>query len=215
MRIVATLAFAAALLATPANAKIMFEIEDAVVVPGQVGRFGVFVTGTEYEPLEAFNLPIDIGGDGRGFPAGISFAGNDIASDDFAQEIDTFSDIVITGTGTLPMTPPFDPRFEAVFSDNGSTIDLTPDRLRLFNVLLDIPLGFVGPIVISMSDSGFPDPFTVVSGSSVYKQAVPGVLVLVSGSIYVVPEPGVIPAISALVFAFGYRRGKRMTSSRA
>lgn len=196
------------------HAAIVFEIRDTRVVPGQVAKVGVYVKGTNFEPLEAYNLPIDVGGNGRGFPDGLSFAGEDILNDDFAEEIDTFGDVVINGAGPLPLVPPFDPRFEAVFSDNGDTIMLTPDLLHLFNILLDIPDDFTGSLLVSISDGGLPDPLTVVSGTESFKTFDSGVLEVVAGSLSTVPEPGSAMAGGLLAVSFMIRR-RRSSSANA
>ena len=206
MRTIAVSVLFAMTLSTIAQAAIVFEIRTTKVTPGEVARVGVFVKGTENEPLEAYNLPIDIGGEGRGFPDGLSFAGVDIATDDYAEEVDTFGDVVISATGALPPVPPFDPRFEAVFSDNGATISLTPEALHLFNILIDIPLGFVGPLTVSISEGGFPDPLTVVSGTQTFRSSAPGTLELQSGLIVQVPEPSSIGFACLLLATVGFPR---------
>jgi len=189
------------------HAAIIFDFGPVTrVTPGGQGAVAVYVTGTDDEPLEAYDLPIDIGGDGLGFPAGVSFAGVDISNDDFAEEINTFGEVIISGTDPLPPGPPFDPRFDAVFSDDGPTILLSSTRRHLFNILLDIPADFVGPIPVEFAVSGFPELLSVTSGTTDLTQSQAGVLELRSGTITSIPEPGAWSVVAMVLSAMAARR---------
>lgn len=194
------------------SAAIIFELGSvtAAAAGGQVA-IPVYVTGTAGEPLEAFDLPIDIGGDGRGFPDGVSFAGTGIAGDGFAQAVDSFGEIVISGTDPLPPVPPFDPRFDAVFSDDGATIWLSAVPRHLFNILVQLPADWSGPIPVEFTTSGFPTPLSVTSGTTNLTEPTTGVLELRNGRISLIPEPGAAGLLGwvTVAVAAGLRNPRR------
>ena len=174
-------------LARLSSAEIVFDIEDVVVAPGQQAVVGVFASGTAGETFSDFNLPIEIGGDGRGFSSGIvGFSGGD-----FVQEVDSFTSDVLVNTSALP--PFFTQDYEGIFSDGGFAIALTPTPTRLFNILIDTDDFLLqGTVPISFtSTTSTVNPLTVVSSAGTFNGPSAGVMSFNGGSISVtaVPEP--------------------------
>ena len=184
--LLSTLTIGLLLLTHAANADISFRIENVVVIPGQQAKVGVFASATAGETLTSYTLPIEFGGNGRGFTSGLVFAAGD-----FAQEVGTFQSVITTGTTDL--LPPFIQNYEALFSDNGPALSLAPE-VRLFNILVATPVGFSGtvPVSITSGAGGFDiNNFNVQASSGVFSSPGAG-LTVVSGSITAVPEPSSI-----------------------
>ena len=59
---------ATCLLLRPASADVIFSIENVTVTPGDTAVVGVFAHATAGETLLSYQLPIDIGLDGRTLP---------------------------------------------------------------------------------------------------------------------------------------------------
>ena len=184
---------------------VLFDLEDVNVIPGQQAVVGVFVSGTASEGLDAYDLPIDLGSDGRGLPGTTSFTGGPLA--DFAQEVGTFSNVVISSTtGTLPN--PLTQNFDGIFSDNGPQITLTGTPIRLFNLLIDTTAGFTGTVPLNIDASSNPNQFNIVIDGAAFDTP-GGALSVTGGSISAVPEPSAMLMLG-LVFGggLGIRYGK-------
>jgi len=185
----------------PARADIVLSIEHAKVVPGEVASVGVFATATGGSGLDAFDLPIDIGRDGRGFPAGISgFAGTD-----FVDEKSTFmSAVAIKGLVDLAM-PAFVQNYEAILSDSGTR--LTPfdsSKLLLFNVLVQTDTSFTGTTPVAVTSNSLPLQFNVVTSDGTFKDSgLVSQLIVRPGSITAVPEPSSLVLLGLLGTAIG------------
>lgn len=182
-----------------ASADVVFRIENVSVTPGSQAVLGVFVRSTAGETISAYDLPIEIGGNGRGFPANTSFA-----SGDFAQEVNSFDgDVTVTGLESSVLIR----NHEAIFSDSGSPISISAER-RLFNVLVDTSAGFSGvsPVSITQGAGGLePNFFNIVASSGTFTATGGGVSVI-NGSISAVPEPSSFGIVGLLLTGVCVRR---------
>ncbi len=190
----------------PTMADLVFSIDSIVITAGNTASVGVYVAGTAGEGLDAYDLPIDIGSDGRGFPTEITgFTGTD-----FVSEVNTFtSDVVVTGTGALP-SPPFVQNYEAVFSDSGPQITLSSTPTHLFDILLTTSPSFSGVVPVSItSTTSTPNLFNIVSSAGTFTDSNASGLSVLPGSLTVIPEPSSFLFLS-LVFGgcLGARKGR-------
>jgi len=197
-----------------AQADVIFDIEDVSVLPGQTATVGVFVSGSG-ENLDSFDLPIEIGNNAFGLPTGIT--GFSVISRN------TFTAVTINlteapGVGLIK-------NFEAVFSDAGSSIALTAEPRRLFDLQITTDSNLTGTTPLSIFSSTDVNPLVLKNlrvGTSV-----PGVsnslltytaegslgpgrtLILQAGSITAVPEPASVSSLLLLVGAATWVRRRR------
>lgn len=197
------------------RADVIFDVEDVSVLPGQTAVVGVFVSGSG-EDLNAYDLPIEIGNNAFGLPAGIT--GFSVVNRN------TFSTVTIRLPG--PPDPPFVKNFEAVFADSGTPITLTSTPRRLFDLLVTTDASLAGTTPLSVFSTSSNDPsvlkpliintsLTGVANSSLQYNAVgsiaPGrTLSLVGGSITAVPEPHSLMLLTLPVVGAVVRRRRRM-----
>jgi hypothetical protein len=204
--------FALAILLEQAttHAAFILSIEDVDVVAGSQAVVGVFISSPDSDRISAYNFPIEVGNNGRGFPTGFSFSPGD-----FAQEVGTFSTVNITGITNLPA--PNVQNYEAVFSDNGANIQLSTTRLRLFNILFDTSstLAVGTTVPLSFNSNSTPNFFSVTTTLGGTVNAVPANSVGGSIRIAAVPEPSsmVLLAVVAVLGSMGAMILNRKTCS--
>ncbi|MCA9169022.1 MAG: hypothetical protein KDB23_15215 [Planctomycetales bacterium] len=187
------------------QADIFFDVADVQVVPGELARVGVYVWADGGEALLDYDLPIDIGDDGFGFPTGTIGFGAGIV-DDQCVGCYPLADVQISGTNQL-LNPPFIQNYEAVFSDNDlSSVALTNGPVHLFDLLVQtsLDLSLVGPVPIVVSDDSYLNLLNIVTDTDIFQVEQPG-LVLRPGSISAVPEVSAFAAVG-MVFGIGVVR---------
>ena len=180
------LALCVCLAARTASASFILSLENVSVTAGSQAAVGVFIASLDGDSLVSFNLPVDVGNNGFGMPPGFSFA-----SGDFAQEQNTFGNIIISGT--TPLGGTLVQNYDAIFSDGGTfDILLTPTPRRLFNILIDTSssLSLGTSIPISFNANSNPQLFNVTT-----RRILGGTVVIPTGStngsitITAIPEP--------------------------
>ncbi len=198
------------------HADVIFQLDNVEVNPGETARVGVFVSGSVGESLEAYDLPIEIGGNGFGLVPGIVSYG-------FVNQ-QTFSTVSLSNDG-LPNG--LTKNFEAVFSDAGQPIALSSTPRRLFDLLVVADGTFSGTTPVSIFSSADQDqsvlkPLNVVTSlpavaGSQETFRVAGTpqagrtLTLLPGSISAVPEPGAMAVLGMLLGTVGLRQRRKVS----
>ncbi len=211
--------FALWLIGGTVRADVIFQLGNVQVNPGGTATVGVFVSGSVGESLEAYDLPIDIGGNGFGLMPGI------VSYSVISQQ--TFSTVATN----FPEPPGmFTKNFEAVFSDAGQPIALSSTQRRLFDLLVVTDGTFSGTTPLSIFSSTDQNPAVLkrlsvvsslpaVTGSQrtyfVAGTAEAGrTLTLLPGSITAVPEPASLAVLGALLGVVGLRQRRRRERGR-
>jgi hypothetical protein len=207
-------------ISSPTQAAFVLSLENVVVTAGQQAVVGVFLSSDSSQLLTGYILPIEVGGNGRGLPSGLSFPG------DPAAETSTWAAVGITQLGS-DITPPIVRNYEGLFFDAmplaGSPIQLTTTPVQLFSLLVNthpgLPDGTVFPV--SITDSSFPTSqfsITTISGTggtstTVHSIAAGGSALAGSITINAVPEPGSLAFLTSTgVLGGAYFRFRQRSS---
>ena len=191
-------------MAGSARADVIFDIEDLVITPGQTAQVGVFLQTTAGETVSSYNLPIDVGNNSFGLPAGVT----------------SFSLAVLPGLGDSPggavalngtgmLNPPFIQNYDGIAASFISPTSF-PAKTRLFTLNIGTDLTFTGTPIVVTSNNFLPQ-FNVVASNAPgggFTAPGPGIgssLVVQPGSISI-PEPSSLLALGLVAGAVVLRR---------
>lgn len=177
-------------------ANIVISIEHELVAPGGVALVGVFASSNMGDNISGFNLPLDIGADGkRPLPTGFTF------------RVPPLSNLLFSNTGfNMPEPQITIANVDAIpsgFVQANQAVTLSAVPTKLFDIVIDVgpgvPVGTVVPIHILRDSLGL---FNVTSPNGGIV-SVPGVGTPAIGSITVVPEPGSLAQIGTIALLIG------------
>ena len=194
------------ILTSSVRADIVLSLEQDVQTPAgsSVTVIGSIADTTGNAVLSTYNIPIDIGSNGPGLPAGIS---NVTAASSNPAGLTNF----------MPQFPPAAFNFEAALSDSGAGLTLSSTPINLFTLTFDVdssvPVGTLFDVVFQNSPTvnggALPGAFNfTIDGTAVNSIDLPN-FVVNQGQVEVVaaiPEPiSVLPLILCTCMA-GFRR---------
>ena len=202
-------------LPSTTEAGIVLTIDDVVVAnnaSGSTVTASLFASSNDGDSLLSYNLPIEVGGDGRGLPAGFS---NLV----FTQVVATEGFSV--NLNTLP-SPPFTQDYEAIVNGNFNMPPLVlASPQELFSLSFDIdntvPINTLFAIDVTDGSTSNPNFFQIESGND-GSVSTPAALIangggVVQGSVIVtaVPEPGSLLALGSMAIGGVLLRRRKKT----
>ncbi len=176
-------------------------IEHEHTAPGSTALVGVFARSNNNDTISGFNLPVDIGADGkRALPNGFRLTTPQVTNLLFDNTRMDFPEPQITIANVDGII--------SGFVAGNQAVQLSDIPTKLFDIAFEVdasvPAGTVLPIHIVQDILGL---FNVTSPSGGVV-GLPSAIAPAIGSLSVVPEPGVLPllATSSAVWAFRSRR---------